>query len=98
MADEIGSAQALKSQARTQSEALAAAESAYALAMQRFGAGLVSYLTVLSAESAVIAQRQVAVDLRARQLNTDIALVRALGGGFLGAGPAIESSLSASRP
>ena len=98
VADEIGSAQALKSQARTQSEALAAAESAYALAMQRFGAGLVSYLTVLSAESAVIAQRQVAVDLRARQLNTDIALVRALGGGFLGAGPAIESSLSASRP
>ena len=98
VADEVGSAQALKSQARTQSEALAAAESAYALAMQRFGAGLVSYLTVLSAESAVIAQRQVAVDLRARQLNTDIALVRALGGGFLGAGPAIESSLSASRP
>jgi NodT family efflux transporter outer membrane factor (OMF) lipoprotein len=98
VADEVGSAQALKSQARTQSEALAAAESAYALAMQRFGAGLVSYLTVLSTESAVIAQRQAAVDLRARQLNTDIALVRALGGGFLGAGPAIETSLSANRP
>ena len=66
--------------------------------MQRFGAGLVSYLTVLSTESAVIAQRQAAVDLRARQLNTDIALVRALGGGFLGARPAIETSLSANRP
>jgi NodT family efflux transporter outer membrane factor (OMF) lipoprotein len=98
VADEVGSAQALKNQARTQSEALAAAESAYALAMQRFGAGLVSYLTVLSAESAVIAQRQAGVDLRARQLSTDIALVRALGGGFLGAGPAIETSLSANRP
>ncbi len=98
VADEVGSAQALKRQARTQSEALAAVESAYALAMQRFGAGLVSYLTVLSAESAVIAQRQAAIDLRARQLNTDIALVRALGGGFVGAGPALDTSLSANRP
>jgi hypothetical protein len=46
----------------------------------------------------VIAQRQASVDLRARQLNTDIALVRALGGGFVGAGPASDPSLSASRP
>ncbi len=98
VADEVGSAQALKAQSRTQTEALAAAESAYALAMQRFGAGLVSYLTVLSAESAVIAQRQASVDLRARQLNIDIALVRALGGGFVGAGPALDPTLSASRP
>ena len=95
--DEVGSAQALKRQARTQAEALTAAESAYALSMQRFGAGLVSYLTVLSAESAVIAQRQAGVDLRARQLSTDIALVRALGGGFVGAGPVLEPSLSANR-
>ena len=37
---------------------------------------------VLSTESQVLAQRRLAVDLRARQLDTRIALMKALGGGW----------------
>ena len=37
---------------------------------------------VLSTESQVLAQRRLAVDLRARQLDTRLVLMKALGGGW----------------
>ena len=37
---------------------------------------------VLSTESQVLAQRRLAVDLRARQLDTQLQLMKALGGGW----------------
>jgi outer membrane protein TolC len=57
-------------------------ERAYQIALQRFEAGLGNYLQVLSAETAVLAQRRQAVDLAARALDTQVALIRALGGGY----------------
>ena len=50
--------------------------------MQRYRAGLGNYLNVLSAETGVLAQRRLAVDLAGRALETQVALVRALGGGY----------------
>ncbi len=50
--------------------------------MQRYKAGLGNYLHVLSAESAVLNQRRLAVDLAARALDARVALIRALGGGY----------------
>ena len=50
--------------------------------MQRYSAGLGNYLNVLSSETAVLAQRRLQVDLAARALDTQVALVRALGGGY----------------
>ncbi len=82
VADQLGSAQSIARQQTLQKEAQAAAESAYDLALQRYKAGLTSYLTVLTAESAVLAQRRLAVDLAARALDTRLALIRALGGGY----------------
>ena len=71
-----------------QANALAAAESAYDLATQRYKAGLGTYLTVLNAESSVLTQRRLAADLKARALDSQVALIRALGGGYRGADPA----------
>jgi outer membrane protein TolC len=62
----------------------AAAESAYAIAVQRHEAGLTSLLSVLGAETAVLNQRRLAVDLAARALDNQVALMRALGGGYQG--------------
>ncbi|MDB5453049.1 MAG: Multidrug transporter, partial [Caulobacteraceae bacterium] len=59
-----------------------AAEDAYRIAGLRYRAGLASYLTVLTAEDAVIGQRREVADLQARALSLDAQLVRALGGGF----------------
>ncbi|HZT56120.1 MAG TPA: TolC family protein, partial [Burkholderiaceae bacterium] len=63
--------------------ALAASESAYDLATQRYKAGLGSYLTVLNAEAAVLNQRRLGADLKARALEVQIGLIRALGGGYV---------------
>ena len=50
--------------------------------MQRYQAGLGTFLNVLSAESAVLNQRRLGVDLAARVLDARVALYRALGGGY----------------
>ena len=81
-ADQLGSLQSIEKQRREQAQAQAAAESAYDLATQRYRAGLGTYLTVLTAETNVLAQRRLTADLDARALDTQVALVRALGGGY----------------
>lgn len=80
--DAISSSQSLERQQREQAAAMASAETAHALALQRFRAGLGSYLIVLNTESQLLAQRRLAADLQARRLDTRVALMKALGGGW----------------
>jgi outer membrane protein TolC len=79
--DQLASQRSIALQQTQQQAAQAAAEAAYDIAKQRYAAGLGNYLNVLSAESAVLAQRRLQVDLAARALDTQVALARALGGG-----------------
>jgi len=80
--DAMASVQSLTRQQALQDEAAASAEKAYRFAQERYRAGLGNYLVVLSTESQVLAQRRLAVDLRARQLDTRLVLMKALGGGW----------------
>ena len=82
VADQIASLRSVERQQAEQVRAQSAAESAYDLSTQRYKAGLGNYLTVLNAEAAVLNQRRLAVDLKARSLDSQIALARALGGGY----------------
>jgi NodT family efflux transporter outer membrane factor (OMF) lipoprotein len=82
VADEVTSLMSIERQRRAQAQALSAAEAAYALATQRYQAGLANFLTVLTVENNVIAQRRLDADLKARELAAGIALARALGGGY----------------
>lgn len=81
-ADQLNAQQSLVRQREQQAQARSAAEAAYDIARQRYQAGLSGYLTVLSAETSLLNQRRQTVDLQARALSTQVALVRALGGGF----------------
>lgn len=81
-ADQIASGQSIARQQAEQRDAQASAEGAYQIALQRYRAGLGTYLHVLTAENAVLAQRRLAVDLAARALDTQVALIRAFGGGY----------------
>lgn len=90
VADQISSLQSIARQQREQAAAQQAAESAFDLAVQRYKAGLGTYLTVLAAESNVLAQRRTAADLKARTLDAQVSLMRALGGGY--AVPALETA------
>jgi outer membrane protein TolC len=64
-------------------DALASAEEAYRIAMLRYSGNLSPYLTALTVETQLLAQKRAAVDLNAKRQDLQIALVRALGGGFI---------------
>lgn len=82
VADQLASRQAIGRQQTEQQAAQTLTENAYAIAVQRYEAGMGNYLQVLNAETAVLSQRRQGVDLAARSLDTQVLLMRALGGGY----------------
>lgn len=82
VADAAAGQRALQARLGAARDSLAAGERAYRVARLRYEGGLTSYLTLLTAEDAVIAQRRAVAQLEARALTLDASLVRALGGGF----------------
>jgi NodT family efflux transporter outer membrane factor (OMF) lipoprotein len=82
VADQLDSLRYLQRQQTQQVKVQKAAEEAAELAMARYRAGLGSFLTVLSAQTNVLAQRRVSIDLKFRSVDADVALIRALGGGY----------------
>lgn len=96
-ADQLTRIAALGHEIAGQRTALAADESAYRLARERYEAGIANYLTVLSAETAVLATRRSGVDLDAEQARARVALMLAVGGSF-DTGSAPSAALAASRP
>jgi NodT family efflux transporter outer membrane factor (OMF) lipoprotein len=65
-----------------QAEALATAQQAYDLSVQRYRAGVGNYLQVLAAQIQVLAQQRAQIDLDTRAFDLDMQLARALGGGY----------------
>jgi NodT family efflux transporter outer membrane factor (OMF) lipoprotein len=81
-ADQLARLRSIDRQLLDQQRSLDAAESAYSMAEQRYGAGLSTYLTVLNAETQVLGARRQRVNLLADRTSARIALVVALGGSF----------------
>jgi NodT family efflux transporter outer membrane factor (OMF) lipoprotein len=82
VSDQLSLIDALNYELGEQSKSLDAAEQAYRLAGERYQAGLSGYLTVLNAETQVLAARRQRVDLNAAQAIARVSLVLALGGSF----------------
>jgi NodT family efflux transporter outer membrane factor (OMF) lipoprotein len=80
--DQLTSLRSVNAQRTEVESALASAEEAYSLAVTRYKAGLGSLLQVLTAEMAVLEQRNLHADLQSRELALSVNLVRALGGGY----------------
>lgn len=97
VADALQSLQSIARQQTEQALAQAATDSAFDFATQRYRAGLSNQLTLLNAETAMLAQRRAAVDLRARTLSTQAALIRALGGGYASETPLPSLPASVAR-
>jgi len=85
VADVTASEKALAARLADARAALTANENAYRVARLRYEGQLSTYQSVLLAEQSVLAQRRIVADLESRAFALDIALVRALGGGFIGA-------------
>jgi NodT family efflux transporter outer membrane factor (OMF) lipoprotein len=88
VADAIAGERSLQRQLADAKAALAADEDAYAVAKLRYQGGLSPYLNVLTAENTVLQQRQIVVDQSVLAVSYDLALIRALGGGFIETAPA----------
>jgi NodT family efflux transporter outer membrane factor (OMF) lipoprotein len=86
--DQLASAQAIARQQSEQRAAQDASERAYGIAQRRYAAGLSNRLSVLAAETGVLNQRRLGIDLSARWRDTQVALMRALGGGYRAGLPA----------
>lgn len=82
VADAATSRRALDTRLGHMRDAYAAAQAAWQITDNRYRGGLATYLDVLSAEDALIAARRELASLETRALVLDIALIRALGGGF----------------
>jgi outer membrane protein TolC len=80
--DRLASLRSVGTQNAEARTGLSAAEEAYGVAVARYRAGLGNYLQVLSAETQVLDQRNLQAELRYRELDLSIDLIRALGGGF----------------
>jgi NodT family efflux transporter outer membrane factor (OMF) lipoprotein len=82
VADAAASERALATRLTESRAALAASEDGYRIAKLRYQGRLSTYQTVLIAEMSVLTNRRIVADLDSRALALDVALVRALGGGF----------------
>ena len=65
-----------------QEDAAAAAQQALDLALNQYRQGAVAYLDVVQAQTAQLDAQRSVLDLQTRQLRANVALVRALGGGW----------------
>lgn len=82
VADIVAQRAATERQLVGRREALTAAAEASKLADLRYRAGLSNQIVQLTAEDSMVALSRAVADLEARQLVLDIALIRALGGGY----------------
>jgi multidrug efflux system outer membrane protein len=86
--DQLASLRLLSDQAGAQKVAVDAAARATVLSDTRYRNGLVSQLELLDARRSELANRRVAVQVRAAQYQATVGLIRALGGGWGDVSPA----------
>lgn len=80
--DQLSGLALLSEQARAQTRAVDAARRATALSDSRYRNGLVSQLELLDARRSELRNRRQALQVRAAQAQSTVALIRALGGGW----------------
>jgi NodT family efflux transporter outer membrane factor (OMF) lipoprotein len=83
VADAWLSQKSLAAQLDKAQEAFAAAQEAYRVANNRYEGGLANYLEVLHAEDTLLDTQRALTSLQSRAFSLDVALTRALGGGYL---------------
>ena len=80
--DNLAALRILAEQRAVQDQAVTAADKALELTVNQYKAGTVSYLNVMTAQTAALSNHQTAVQLQGQQLSTAVLLIKALGGGW----------------
>ena len=80
--DNLAAVRILESEAKVQEEAVAAAQRSLDLSVTRYKGGVTSYLEVITAQSAALADEVTAVNILGRRMANTVLLIQALGGGW----------------
>ncbi|HEX3437283.1 MAG TPA: efflux transporter outer membrane subunit [Pseudacidobacterium sp.] len=80
--DNLAALRILNQESATQAAAVAAAERSLQLSTTRYKQGLVDYLEVLTAQTALLTNQRTQADITTRQFTASAQLVKALGGGW----------------
>jgi len=80
--DQLSALDALASEAASQQRATDAADLSLRLTTNRFNAGAVSYLDVVTAQTIALTNRRQADEIAARRMEASVGLLKALGGGW----------------
>jgi NodT family efflux transporter outer membrane factor (OMF) lipoprotein len=94
--DNLAALRVLDEETRVQDAAVKAAQHSLALSMNRYQGGVVTYLEVITAQNAALANERNAVDLLRRQMVASVLLVKALGGGWVASSLPTPSDLISS--
>ena len=80
--DNLAALRILEQEAGVQDQAVQAAEKSLALSTTRYEGGVTSYLEVITAQNAALADQVTAVNILGRRMASAVQLIQALGGGW----------------
>jgi NodT family efflux transporter outer membrane factor (OMF) lipoprotein len=80
--DNLAGLRILDEESKKQEQAVQSSERSLALSTNRYKGGLVTYLEVVTAQSAALSNERAAVDILLRRMNSSVLLIKALGGGW----------------
>jgi NodT family efflux transporter outer membrane factor (OMF) lipoprotein len=80
--DNLAALRILEQESAIQEEAVQAAEQSLEIAANQYKAGIVGYLNVIAAQTAVLSGRRASLDILSRRMTAGILLIKALGGGW----------------
>jgi multidrug efflux system outer membrane protein len=82
--DQLAALRILAGEAQSTADAVANAQQAETIALNRYRSGLVSYLDVVYAQTALLANQRTATQIGGQRMVATVVLIKALGGGWLG--------------
>jgi multidrug efflux system outer membrane protein len=82
--DQLAALRILAGEAQSTTDAVADAQQALTIALNRYQNGLVSYLDVVYAQTALLANQRTATQIGGQRIVATVVLIKALGGGWLG--------------
>jgi len=82
--DQLAGLRILTGEAQSTSDAVTNAQQAETIALNRYRSGLVSYLDVIYAQTALLANQRTATQISGQRMVATVVLIKALGGGWLG--------------
>jgi outer membrane protein, multidrug efflux system len=82
--DQLAGLRILAGEAQSTADAVTNAQQAETIALNRYRGGLVSYLDVIYAQTALLANQRTATQISGQRMVATVVLIKALGGGWLG--------------